>query len=87
MVLHNNLVGVRGFLERDMSSMRTVAGEMTTQKNSSRRVVVVALWLVSKNSNLLVTVSPRVTIGIHFKKIFFGDGFSASNYRLAKLTP
>ena len=38
-------IGVRGFLERDISSLRTVAGEGPTQKNSSRRVAaVVAPW-------------------------------------------
>ena len=38
------LVGVRGVPERDISSLRTVAGEMTTQKNSSRRAAAVAPW-------------------------------------------
>ena len=38
-------IGVRGFLERDIYSLRTVAGEGPTQKNSSRRAAVaVAPW-------------------------------------------
>ena len=46
-ILHTSFIGVRGFLERDISSLRTVAGEGPTQKNSSRRAVaaaVVAPW-------------------------------------------
>ena len=41
-----HLIGVRGFPERDISSLRTVAGEGPTQNNSSRRVAVavVAPW-------------------------------------------
>ena len=40
------MVGVRGFLERDISSLRTVAGEGPTQNNDSRHVAaaVVAPW-------------------------------------------
>ena len=41
-------IGVRGVPERDISSLRTVAGEGPTQKNYSRRAVaaaaVVAPW-------------------------------------------
>ena len=35
---------MRGVPERDISSLRTVAEEMTTQKNSSRRAAAVAPW-------------------------------------------